>query len=214
MCFSQRVPHTPSITSHSKRSPAISKSEFDIVPTGLRRVLMFAVTSSDHCHRNTVGVHDLSSPIITPPMPWPDASTIPTQSGQLHVSSQHVVGSRVDSRRSVRHPSTVVRSRWLQLRKTYVRCALRTLLHGDSRPTPVGMHVNACQNFATVDSNSLNGIPVVPHVPACTQPFNRVSSFSRLASSSHIVLFKPSKLNPRSVFLHGILPLPLNQFLF
>jgi hypothetical protein len=173
---------------------------------------MFSVTPSGHCHRNTVGVHDVSSPIITPPTPWPDASTIPTKSGQPLVSSWHFVGSCVDSRRSVQHPSTAVRSRWLRLRKTYVGCALRTLLHGDSKPTPPGMHVNACRIFATVDSNSLNGTPAVPHVPVCTHLFNRVSSFSRLADSSHILLFEPSKSNPSSGFCMKYCPSPYISF--
>jgi hypothetical protein len=133
--FSLKVPHTPSIASHSKRSPAISKSEFDIMPRGLSKVLMFSITSPGHCHRNTVGMHDVSSPV--PLMPWPDGSTIPTKSGQPHVSSRHFVGSRVDSRRSIQHPSIAVSSRWLQLRSHMLGMLSGPCYMGIAGPLPL-----------------------------------------------------------------------------
>jgi hypothetical protein len=102
--FSRRDPHTSSIANQSSSSPAISKSEFVMVPCGFSNLIMSERMSLGHCHQNIVGVHPKSLPKITPPMPWLDASTIPMKSGHPHVSSQHLVGSCVDSLRSVRHP--------------------------------------------------------------------------------------------------------------
>jgi hypothetical protein len=108
--FSRSGPHTSSIANQSNSRPAISRSEFVIVPFGFSNVFICDRMSLGHCHLNTVGVHPKSSPKITPPTPWLNASTIPMNSGHPQVSSQHLVGSRVDSRRSVRHPSIALRT--------------------------------------------------------------------------------------------------------
>ncbi len=76
-CFSSRGPHTSSMVSHRRTSPAISKSEFVMRPSGLVAVLMSLVTSGGHCHRKIVGTHGNSLRITTPPAPWPKASTKP-----------------------------------------------------------------------------------------------------------------------------------------
>ncbi len=76
-CFSQRLRQTPSITSHSITSPAISKLELVSLPVGLIREMMLCLMSSSHSHQNTMGVHAEISPSTTPPVPCPDASTIP-----------------------------------------------------------------------------------------------------------------------------------------
>ena len=73
-------------------------------------------------------------------------------------------------------------------------------LHGDSSATPCGMHVNAWRIFAVTDLNSANAIPR-SLLAICIHPLSTVNSFSRFASSSHIVLCSPSKSNPNSVFL-------------
>jgi hypothetical protein len=113
--FSRSGPHTPSIASQSNKRPAISRSEFVIVPVGLSNKTTCDRMSSGHCQQNSIGVHAESSPKITPPTPWLDASTIPIKSGHPHVSSRHQVGSHVDSQRSVRHLSIALRAfklRW------------------------------------------------------------------------------------------------------
>ena len=102
--FSVRSPPTPSTTNHAITIPAISRSELEILPPGLSADLTSNVTSFGHCHLKTVGTHLEFSPNTTPPTPWLDASTIPTKSGHLLVSSRHLVGSLNDSRNNVRHP--------------------------------------------------------------------------------------------------------------
>ncbi len=77
---------TFSITSQSRRMPAISKSELVMPPVGLE------------------AERKASSPMTTPPTPWLEASTFPTKSGQPDKSSLHRVGSFVDSRRSMQQP--------------------------------------------------------------------------------------------------------------
>ena len=90
--FSVRSPPTPSITNHAITIPAISRSEFVILPPGFSAVFTSRVISIGHCHLKTVGTHLEFSPKTTPPTPWLDASTIPTKSGHLLVSSLHRVG--------------------------------------------------------------------------------------------------------------------------
>jgi hypothetical protein len=86
-CFSRRGLHTSSITSHNIRRPANSRSELLIVPVGLSNDTTLLRMVSGHCHRKIVGVHADSSPKITPPTPWLDASTIPMKSGHPHINS-------------------------------------------------------------------------------------------------------------------------------
>ena len=108
--FSWRGPQTPSIVSHNSRSPTISRSEFVIVPSVFSLDINCVQMLSGHCHQKTVGVHTESSPNTTPPMPWLDASTIPTKSGHPEVNFWHRVGSRVGSLRSVQHPCSAWRT--------------------------------------------------------------------------------------------------------
>ena len=75
--FSSRGPQTSSMASHRRTRPAISKSKFVMRPSGLVAVLMSLVTSGGHFHRKIVGTQGDSSPITTPPAPWPEASTKP-----------------------------------------------------------------------------------------------------------------------------------------
>ena len=75
--FSSRGPQTSSMVSHKRTRPAISKSEFVMRPSGLVAVLMSLVMSGGHFHRNIVGTQGDSSPIMTPPAPWPEVSTKP-----------------------------------------------------------------------------------------------------------------------------------------
>jgi hypothetical protein len=82
MRLSVRGPHACSIMSHSSTRPASSRSEFVIVPFGLASDFTLAVMSGGHCSLNTVGRHYYSSPMMTLPTPWLDASTTPIKSGQ------------------------------------------------------------------------------------------------------------------------------------
>ena len=99
--FSARRPHTCSIISHSRTRPASSRSEFVIAPFGLASEITLLVMSGGHCSLNTVGGHSDSSPMMTPPTPWLDASTTPIKSGQPATNLRHRVGQLVDSRRMV-----------------------------------------------------------------------------------------------------------------
>jgi len=67
MCFSWRGLHTPSIVSHNSNRPAISRSEFVMVPLGFSNDTNCEQMSSGHCHQKTVGVHADSLPNTTPP---------------------------------------------------------------------------------------------------------------------------------------------------
>ncbi len=77
ICFSQKLGHTPSMTSHSINNPAIFRLEFVSLPVGLVNTMMSCLMSTGHSHLNTTGVHADSSPNMTAPTPWPDASTMP-----------------------------------------------------------------------------------------------------------------------------------------
>ena len=99
MHFSAIGPHMCSIMSHSRTRPASLRSEFVIGPFGLALEITLAVMSGGHCNLNTVGRHSDSSPMMTPPPPWRDASTTPIKSGQPPTSSWQRVGRLVDYRR-------------------------------------------------------------------------------------------------------------------
>ena len=95
-------PQTPSIHSHNKSRPAISRSELVNVPRGFVNEMTLEVMSAGHWRRNTVGGHPIPSPSMTPPTPKLDASTIPMTSGHAATRSRHSVGRDVDRRRRKR----------------------------------------------------------------------------------------------------------------
>jgi hypothetical protein len=102
-CVPLSCGHTCSMTSQRSRSPAISKSEFVIVPLGFASDTRAALMSSGHGIRNTVGGKARFSPMIMPPTPCEDASLTPMKSGHLVTKAAHLVGSLMESRRNVRH---------------------------------------------------------------------------------------------------------------
>ncbi len=67
--FSKSGSQTSYMTSQSRSTPAISKSEFVIHPVGLDVERTFDVISNGHFQRNTVGRQGVRSPITTPPTP-------------------------------------------------------------------------------------------------------------------------------------------------
>jgi hypothetical protein len=117
-----------------------------------------------------------------------------TKSGQPATSSLHLVGSFIDSRNKVQQPLSAGNTCLFRLSHTTFGFVVKMKLHGDKSPTPSGIAVNACRNFATIVSNCLNGIPLLPQTAAFIHPCNIVSNFSRLASSSHNVLATPSQI--------------------
>ena len=153
MRFSVRGPHTCSIMSHNSTRPASSRSEFVIFPFGFASDVILAVMSGGHCSLNTVGRHSDSSPMMTPPTPWLEASTTPIKSGHPATSLRQRVGRRVDSRKTVRQFD--IASRRDALRWKYTTCGrfFRRRLHGDRSPRPPGRAVNGCRTFAITDSN-------------------------------------------------------------
>ncbi len=70
--FSQRFPHTDSMTSHRNSKPAILRSELEISFAWYLSLITWG-----HSHLNTVGVHASSSPNTTPPTPCDEASHTP-----------------------------------------------------------------------------------------------------------------------------------------
>jgi hypothetical protein len=95
-CFLTSGPQACSIMTNSISNPAISKSEFVIVPEGFACDTIALVTLLGHAKQNTVGEHVESSPMIIPPMPWLDASLTPTKSGHPVISLRHLVGPIVN----------------------------------------------------------------------------------------------------------------------
>ena len=151
MRFSVRIPHTCSIMSHRSTRPASSRSEFVIVPFGLASDFTLAVMSGGHCSLNTVGRHSDSSPMMTPPTPWLDASTTPIKSGQPATSSRQRVGRLVDSRKIVRQFDIASYRDALRWKYTTGGRFFRRRLHGERSPRPPGRAVNACRTFAITD---------------------------------------------------------------
>ena len=159
--LSVRVSHTCSIISHNRTSPTSSRSAFVSFPVGFESVFTLAVISGGHQRRNTVGGQSNSSPMMTLPTPWLEASTTPTKLGQPITSSRHHVGRVVDSHRIVQQLTIACQSGLLWWKYTMRGHCLRSLIHGDKnkRTCPPGRAVNACCSFPTTDSNSWNGIP-------------------------------------------------------
>ncbi len=151
-CFSVRVPQTCSIMSHRMTSPASSRSELVNDPFGLLSKITLAVMSGGHWSLKTVGGHSASSPMITPPMPWLDASTTPTKSGQPATSLQHRVRGLVDSQSIVWQFDNADRRGSFLCRKTTGGQSVRRLLVGERGPWPPGRATNACLSFATTNS--------------------------------------------------------------
>jgi hypothetical protein len=142
-CFLVSGPHTCSIMSHRIVSPANSRSEFVIFPVGFESEITSADMLGGHLRQKTVGLHSDSSPIIIPPMPWLDALTTLTMSGQPATSSRQRVGCFVDSLNIVRQFDIAERSGWLRWKYTTCSHFLRSRLHGDNSPWPPGSAVNA-----------------------------------------------------------------------
>ena len=93
-----------------------------------------------------------------------------------------------------------VRTAAFRCKYTYGGCFLKTRLHGDSRPHPVGMLLNACRIFKMVDLYSLNRIPTDPCLHVRIHPLRIVRNFSCFADSNHMVFASPSRSNHKSVF--------------
>ncbi len=109
--FLARWPQTCSIISQRMTSPASLRSEFVSFPLGFLSETMLAEISGGHRSWKTVGRHAESLPVMIPPMPWLDALTTPTKSGQP-TNSRHQVGRCVDSQRIVQQ-SDMVKQRGL-----------------------------------------------------------------------------------------------------
>ncbi len=69
MHFLRRSGHTPWMTSHSITNPAISRSEFEIVPVRFDNEIMFCFMSIGHSHQKITGVHADSWRMTTPSTP-------------------------------------------------------------------------------------------------------------------------------------------------
>ena len=81
MCLCFKSPTICSTINHRNTRPAISRSEFVILPSGFCSVWSWEVMLAGHLNRNTVGLHPIFMPNTTPPTPSPDASTMPPTSG-------------------------------------------------------------------------------------------------------------------------------------
>jgi len=132
---------TFSSTSQCMRSPAISRSEFVIVPVGFFWDTSWACIVCGNLMRHTIGGRLRFSQNHTPPAPSLDASQYPRKSGFAGMRSAHGVGCRC-----------AMRSRWIQswsacfvglsivmLVRGWLRCRVTRATMGDSRPFPFGM---------------------------------------------------------------------------
>jgi hypothetical protein len=161
VCFSTRLPHTCSIVTNRKSKPAISKSEFDIVPSLFNGDTKDSRILSGHANQKTAGGHADSLPCMTPPTPWLNASLMPMKSGHPETSWRHRVDSNVDLCNRVRMPSMADLKSSFLCRKTCWGCNFRIALHGDMRAFPANITVNTQQVFAIIDWNSSNGMPML-----------------------------------------------------
>jgi hypothetical protein len=93
---------------------------------------------------------------------------MPTKSGQPVTSSLHLLGSFVDSRSKVGQPLIDANTCLFQWSNTTFGFVAKIRLHGDKSPTPAGIAVNACHNFASVVSNSPYRSPH-PSMQRCRQ---------------------------------------------
>ena len=117
-CLLWRGGQTASITSQRSRRPAISRSELVSVPSGFVTDTMFWRIDGGHLKRKTVGGTAMFSPMTIPPHPWPDASVMPTKSGQAGRRVWHDVGRLADSWRKQRQSRIVWCRSALECRKT------------------------------------------------------------------------------------------------
>jgi hypothetical protein len=104
---------THSSTSQARSSPAISRSEFVIVPFGLLEDTTFLVMSGGKAIRHTIGLMCVVPLNHTPPAPKAHASTYPTKFGVPGHSSSTDVG---------REPMSLVSV--IQSRSACLRCLL------------------------------------------------------------------------------------------
>ncbi len=167
--------------------------------------------SGGHCNLNTIGRHSDSSPMMTPPTPWLNASTTPIKLGQPATSSRQRVGHLVDSCKIVRQFDIAACREALRWKYTIGGHLFRRRLHGDRSPRLPGRVVNACHSFAITNSNSSNRMPWLRE-PARSQLWRMVRSFALFSSSNHIVFHLPSKLKPMSVLKSEYCPSLFNNF--
>ena len=202
---------TSSITSHSKKSPAISKSEFFNVPVRLDLDVVYLFTHSDHCMRNTVGVHSKFSPNMTPPTPWPDASFTPIFPGQPLISSLYLVGLRVDSHSSVFISLIAIGSFRFRWRNTNSGSRASIWLTGLNSPFACGIEMKAWQSFEVTDWIYLK---LMAPRPSCRFPLfapqihldSMINRASRFLAANQIVYWCHRSENPTSPFPSSIVP--------
>ena len=130
-----------SSTSHPSKTPAISKSEIEIVPFLLLEETKRALIASGHCMRHTVALISLVPLIHTPPTPYLEASTYPMNHGNAAISSKTEVGL-VDIRciKVTQSKSACLTAGVILITSVVL---LSVLLSGDRRPRPVGSPMQA-----------------------------------------------------------------------
>ena len=128
-------------TSHASRSPAISKSEFEMVPF-LLAFIMVALISAGHSSLHTVGSRGVVPPSHTPPAPVLQASTYPIKFGSPGFNSRTDVGLEAKALISVDQSLSACCS-----------CGFRCIVSGvfisawfigEKSPLPLGMPKEAC----------------------------------------------------------------------
>jgi hypothetical protein len=188
--------------------PAISKSEFVIVPLGFWKEITLVLMSTGHSTRHTIGERYREPESHTPPAPNLEASQYPIYPGTSTTSSLQLVGRwlkiRIRARKSVR----AVRTGAFFLMRIHWTSPRRAASIGPIRPLPAGIPIHACRNLPRSFSNS----------------FRRTCRFRAMACSSDVSLvtlsggssrhrLAPSKIQPSISFLVVHRPSPCWSFL-
>ena len=93
-----------------------------------------------HLNQNTVGMHPIFMPNITPPTPSPEASTMPPTSGSgSRINCLTCVGSLKASLKIARQSRSAAASSPLGLNQTVRGFLANTRLKGEKRPLDLGM---------------------------------------------------------------------------
>ena len=144
-----------------------------------------------HLNQNTVGMHPIFMPNITPPTRLPEASTMPPTSGSgSRISCLTCVGLLKASLKMTRQSRSAAASSPPGLNQTFRGFLANTQLKGEKRPLNPGMPCDALLILPSVFSKLLNDTPCLAR-KACL--VSLISS-TLLSSGSSIVLAFPSKI--------------------
>ena len=188
--------------------PAISKSEFVIVPSGFWKEITLAWMSAGHSTRQTIGERYREPDSHTPPAPNLEASQYPTYPGTPTTSSLQLVGRWLKIRMRARKSVSAVRTGSFFLMVIHWTSSPRRAASiGPIKPFPAGIPIHACRNFPRSFSNSFRRT-FRRRAMAWSSDVRLVT----LSGGSSIHRFAPSKSQPRISFFVVHRPSPFWSF--